>query len=66
MRSRKGTSRRSARWITISRLGCARPVSRKLRWRVEMSASHVAAQALAVALFAEAQVIGLRRAQAAA
>ena len=39
LRSRKGTSSCAARWRTISRLGCERPVSRKLKWRVEISAS---------------------------
>jgi len=37
LRSRKGTSRRSARRNTISRLGIARPVSTKLGWRVDTS-----------------------------
>ncbi|CAM2161289.1 hypothetical protein BC2230_100033 [Burkholderia cepacia] len=43
MRSRSGTSRRSARCSTISRLGCARPDSTKLRWRAETSASSASA-----------------------
>ena len=39
LRSRKGTSSRSARRISISRDGAARPVSMKLKWRAEISAS---------------------------
>ena len=39
LRSRKGTSRRSASLKTISRDGAARPVSTKLRWRADISAS---------------------------
>ena len=56
LRSRSGTSRRSARWSTISRLGCARPVSTKLRCLVEMSASQgqvELAEAAALAPFAQ-------------
>jgi hypothetical protein len=37
--ARGGTSRARARSRTMSRLGCARPVSMKLRWRVDTSAS---------------------------
>src|SRR5262245_48035895 len=39
LRARGGTSRTSARRSTISRLGRLRPVSTKLRWREEISAS---------------------------
>ena len=39
LRSRSGTSSRLARRSTISRLGIARPVSTKLRCRVDRSAS---------------------------
>ncbi|CAG9221865.1 Exodeoxyribonuclease V beta chain [Burkholderia vietnamiensis] len=43
MRSRSGTSRRSARCSTMSRLGCARPDSTKLRCRADTSASSASA-----------------------
>src|SRR3954468_7488311 len=39
LRSPSGTSSIPASSCASSRLGCARPVSRKLRWRVEMPAS---------------------------
>src|SRR5690349_11586388 len=39
LRSRSGTLSCSARRNTMARLACDRPVSMKLRWRVEMSTS---------------------------
>ena len=39
LRSRNGTSSPSARFSTIARLGFARPVSRKHRWRIDTAAS---------------------------
>jgi hypothetical protein len=43
LRARRGTSSRSARRRTISRLGCARPVSGKLTWRADTPACNASA-----------------------